>query len=48
VLTKTARERRLLELVDRWLTEAVHLGFSSDEVVRLVARRARQFQWKSA
>src|SRR5437764_14897177 len=26
-LTRAARERRLTELLDRWLTEAVHLGF---------------------
>lgn len=44
-LTKKARERRLLELLDGWLTEAVHLGFSADEVVRLVSGRVEQFQW---
>ncbi len=47
-LTKGARDRRLGELLDRWLTEAVHLGFSAEEVVRLVSRRVEQFQWKGA
>ncbi len=31
-LTKEARRRRLLESLDRLLTEAVHLGFSEEEV----------------
>jgi len=47
-LTKTARDRRLLEPLDRWLTEAVHLGYSADEVIRLVTQRVRQFQWNAA
>src|SRR5215469_18896291 len=46
-LTRAARDRRLTEQIDRWLTEAVHLGFSADEVLRLVARRVREFQWKT-
>ncbi len=46
-LTAGARRRRLLESLDRFLTEAVHLGFSEDEVARFVASRARQFQWNS-
>src|SRR5262249_38031605 len=46
-LTKTARDRRLIELLDRCLTEAVHLGYSADEVIRAVTQRAGQFQWKS-
>jgi GntR family transcriptional regulator len=47
-LTKTARDRRLLEPLDRWLTEAVHLGYSADEVIRLVTQRVRQFRWNAA
>ncbi len=47
-LTTDARRRRLLESLDRFLTEAVHLGFSEDEVARLVATRSRQFQWNPA
>jgi GntR family transcriptional regulator len=46
-LTRAARDRRLTEQIDRWLTEAVHLGYSVDEVLALVARRVRQFHWKA-
>jgi GntR family transcriptional regulator len=46
-LTKTARDRRLSELLDRCLTEAVHLGYSAEEVIRAVTQRVEQFQWKS-
>jgi GntR family transcriptional regulator len=46
-LTQAARDRRLLEQLDRWLTEAVHLGYSADEAQRLVARRVREFQWQA-
>lgn len=44
-LAKGARDRRLAELLDRWLTEAVHLGYSADEVLRRVGQRVQQFQW---
>ena len=47
-LTRDARQRRLFEVLDRFLTEAVHLGFSVEEVVRLVSTRSRQFQWNPA
>ena len=47
-LTKDARRRRLLESLDRFLTEAVHLAFSEEEVLRLVSTRSRQFQWNPA
>ena len=46
-LTQTARDRRLGEQLDRWLTEAVHLGYSPGEVLRLVAQRVGQFQWNA-
>jgi GntR family transcriptional regulator len=46
-LTPAARDRRLTEQLDRWLTEAVHLGYSADEVLRLVAARAREFRWNA-
>jgi GntR family transcriptional regulator len=46
-LTRAARDRRLTEQIDRWLTEAVHLGFSADEVLRLVAKRVREFHWNA-
>jgi GntR family transcriptional regulator len=47
-LTKEARRRRLLEVLDRFLTEAVHLAFSEGEVLELVEARSRQFQWNPA
>jgi GntR family transcriptional regulator len=47
-LTRTARRKRLLDQVDRLLTEAVHLGFASGEVLECVAERADRFQWETA
>jgi GntR family transcriptional regulator len=47
-LTKAARKKRLLEQVDRLLTEAVHLGFTSGEVLECVGERAARFQWETA
>jgi GntR family transcriptional regulator len=44
-LTRAARDRRLRELLDQLLTEAVHLGYSADEVLRLVTRRVEGFRW---
>lgn len=46
-LTRAERDRRLTELLDRWLTEAVHLGFSADEVLALVGQRVRRFRWNA-
>ena len=46
-LTRAARDRRLVEQLDRWLTEAVHLGYSADDVLRLVAERVREFHWRA-
>jgi GntR family transcriptional regulator len=46
-LTKRVRRERLVELLDHFLTEAVHLGFTADEVVALVGERAAQFAWQS-
>ena len=45
-LTKKVRRERLVEVVDSLLTEAVHLAFSEQEVVSLVAERSKQFQWQ--
>src|SRR5579871_2858066 len=45
-LTRAARDRRLRELLDRFLTEAVHLGFAADEVMRVVKRRVEEFHWQ--
>ncbi len=46
-LKKDARRQRLLEILDKLLTEAVHLGFSEEEVLKLVSDRSAQFQWSS-
>jgi GntR family transcriptional regulator len=46
-LTKAARERRLTEQLDLWLTEAVHLGFSAQQVLQLVRARVGEFQWNA-
>ncbi|HEV8068463.1 MAG TPA: GntR family transcriptional regulator [Planctomycetaceae bacterium] len=43
---KEVRRRRLIELIDKFLTEAVHLGFSEADVLRLLAARSEQFQWE--
>jgi len=47
-LTKKVRKERFEELVDHFLTEAVHLGFRADEVLATVSTRAKKFQWQSA
>jgi hypothetical protein len=44
-LVDEARERRVGSLIDRLLTEAVHLGYSAEEVAAMVAERMRQFQF---
>jgi GntR family transcriptional regulator len=47
-LTRKFRKERLQELLDAFLTEAVHLGFSGEEVIGVVTDRVGQFQWQSA
>jgi GntR family transcriptional regulator len=47
-LTAAARRERLGEAIDRFLTEAVHLGFSADEVMTAVEKRIRGFQFVRA
>jgi GntR family transcriptional regulator len=47
-LKKDVRRHRLVEILDKVLTEAVHLGFSEEEVLRLVSDRSARFQWNSA
>ena len=46
-LTREVRQERLEGQLDHFLTEAVHLGFSSGEVVAQVSDRVDQFQWQS-
>ena len=47
-LTKDVRRKRLVEMLDNLLTEAVHLGFSAEEVMKLMTQRSKQFQWNPA
>jgi GntR family transcriptional regulator len=44
-LSRKVRKERLQEALDGFLTEAVHLGFTADEVLTLVAEQIKQFQW---
>jgi GntR family transcriptional regulator len=46
-LTKKARRDRLVLTLDRFLTEAVHLGFAPAEVEALVHDRLARFQWET-
>jgi GntR family transcriptional regulator len=46
-LTKKVRKERFQELLDHFLTEAVHLGFAAEEVLDSVAERVKQFRWRS-
>jgi GntR family transcriptional regulator len=46
-LTKKARRDRLVLTLDRFLTEAVHLGFAAAEVESLVHDRLARFQWET-
>jgi GntR family transcriptional regulator len=45
-LTKKVRKERLQELLDHFLTEAVHLGFTADEVVDSIKDGVKQFMWQ--
>ena len=47
-LTKAARRKKLGDLIDALLTEAVYLGFSSGDVIAAVTDRTRQFEWQPA
>ncbi len=47
-LSAAARRQRLAETIDSFLTDAVHLGFSSDEVLAAVTKRIRGFQFVGA
>ncbi len=47
-LTKSAKKKKLEELLDGLLTEAVYLGLGKQEVLDMIARRAEQFEWEHA
>ena len=40
-LTRKVRKERLDELLDHFLTEAVHLRFTADEIISLVTQRVK-------
>jgi GntR family transcriptional regulator len=44
-LTRKVRRQRLRQSVDRLLTEAVHLGFTADEVLGVISEQTKHFQW---
>jgi GntR family transcriptional regulator len=44
-LTHEVRKRRLIEGIDHLLVQAVHLGFSDEEVRALVVERSHQFSF---
>ncbi|HEY2840954.1 MAG TPA: GntR family transcriptional regulator [Pirellulales bacterium] len=43
--SKKVRRERLQKILDAVLVEAVRLGCSADELIELVAERAKQFEW---
>ncbi len=47
-LSAAARRERFAAALDRFLTEAVHLGLSADEVLTAVAKRIKGFQFVGA
>lgn len=46
-LTLEVRRQRLQQSADRFLIDAVHLGFSAEESLAVVSERAGQFQWQT-
>lgn len=47
-LSASARRQRLTEIIDGFLTDAVHLGFSAEDVLAAVSKRIRGFQFAGA
>jgi GntR family transcriptional regulator len=47
-LSTAARRQRLSEIIDSVLTEAVHLGFSAEEVLAAIEKRIGKFQFVGA
>lgn len=46
-LNKKAKRDRLASLLDAFFTEAVLLGFSSEEISKLCEERRKQYHWRS-
>ena len=47
-LSAAARKQRLAEVIDGFLTDAVHLGFSAEDVIAAVTKRIHAFQFADA
>ena len=47
-LSASARRQRLAEIIDAFLTDAVHLGFTAEDVLAAVSKRIRGFQFAGA
>jgi GntR family transcriptional regulator len=47
-LTRRARKDRLTAVIDGFLTEAVHLGFTAEDVLAFVSERMAKFQFPQA
>ncbi|QDT46374.1 HTH-type transcriptional repressor YtrA [Symmachiella dynata] len=45
--TKKSRQQRFQQLLDEFLTEAVHLGLSDDDVLESVAKGVKKFAWQT-
>ena len=44
-MLKKARDARLQEQLDRFLIDAVHLGYTAAEVTAMLKRSVEKFQW---
>ena len=44
-LTRKSRRERFNELLDTFLTDAVHLGLSQSDVEQAILERMKKFQW---
>ncbi len=44
-LTKSAKRKKLQDLLNGLLTEAVYLGFLKQELLQMVTDRAERFEW---
>ena len=44
-LTRAAKKKKLAELIDALLTEAVYLGYTREELQREIDARASKYEW---
>ena len=45
-LTKSAKKKRVSELIDTLLTESIYLGYTREELFKELESRAAKFLWK--